>query len=403
MTLARRGFSAARDLPTIGWLLATVVVAVAHDWVPVPRWLAIHLFLLGAATHSIVVWSQHFADAMLRTAPRRRAVERIEARLVALNSGVVLVVAGVVTHHALVTLAGAFAVATVAIWHAVLLVRQLRSALPARFATTVWFYVVAASLLPFGLALGFALLRAGDGEMHERLHVAHVVVNVCGWIGLTVLGTLITLWPTILGARIVQASAVRAVKALPLLAAGVIIAASGAVAGQRLAVVFGLACYLVGLFQLARGVVGAARVRPPTSYAALSIAAGLAWWAGCLAAVALYTAQAPDWSSVAGFLDRVAPYLVAGFVVQVLLGALSFLIPVALGGGPKSARASHRELSRAGRTRVVAINASLAVGLLPVPPTVRWVAASIIVAAVVAFLALLGRAVIAWSRVRKAL
>jgi hypothetical protein len=33
-------------------------------------------------------------------------------------------------------------------------------------------------------------------EWHERVLVAHVAVNVLGWMGITVLGTLVTLWPT---------------------------------------------------------------------------------------------------------------------------------------------------------------------------------------------------------------
>jgi nitrite reductase (NO-forming) len=35
-------------------------------------WLALHLVLLGAATNAIVVWSEHFAAALLR-APRSRS------------------------------------------------------------------------------------------------------------------------------------------------------------------------------------------------------------------------------------------------------------------------------------------------------------------------------------------
>jgi nitrite reductase (NO-forming) len=62
-----RGFWPTRDLPVVGWLLAAVVVALAHPFVPAPRWLLIHLVLLGAATHSILVWSRYFADALLHT------------------------------------------------------------------------------------------------------------------------------------------------------------------------------------------------------------------------------------------------------------------------------------------------------------------------------------------------
>ena len=60
-----RGFSPWRDLPALLWLLCVPVVAFAHPLIPEPRWLLLHLLLLGAVTHSIVVWSQHFADTLL--------------------------------------------------------------------------------------------------------------------------------------------------------------------------------------------------------------------------------------------------------------------------------------------------------------------------------------------------
>src|SRR5690606_12592752 len=50
---ARRRFQPLRDLPAVFWLVAVVVVTLAHREVPAPRWLMFHLLLLGAATHSI--------------------------------------------------------------------------------------------------------------------------------------------------------------------------------------------------------------------------------------------------------------------------------------------------------------------------------------------------------------
>lgn len=64
-----RGFWPMPDLPVVGWLLATLLVALVHPFVPAPRWLLIHLVLLGAATHSILVWSRYSADALLHTPP----------------------------------------------------------------------------------------------------------------------------------------------------------------------------------------------------------------------------------------------------------------------------------------------------------------------------------------------
>src|SRR5690606_36009928 len=55
---APRGFWPMRDVPTIAWLALTVAAVLFHRQIPVPRWLMIHLLLLGAVTHAILVWSQ---------------------------------------------------------------------------------------------------------------------------------------------------------------------------------------------------------------------------------------------------------------------------------------------------------------------------------------------------------
>ena len=83
---ARRGFSPLRDLPALLWLTAVVVVALAHRELPAPRWLLIHLLLLGAVTHSILVWSQHFTDALLHNAPTATAYRTRAVRLFQISS-----------------------------------------------------------------------------------------------------------------------------------------------------------------------------------------------------------------------------------------------------------------------------------------------------------------------------
>ena len=77
-----------------GWS-RRVVVALVHPFVAAPGWLMIHLLLLGAVTHSIVVWSNHFAETLLHapTGPDER--RRQSWRLLLLNGGVLLVVVGV--------------------------------------------------------------------------------------------------------------------------------------------------------------------------------------------------------------------------------------------------------------------------------------------------------------------
>ena len=66
-----RGLWPLRDLPAVVWLLAALVMTVVHPFVPESRWLMVHLLLLGALTHAVVVWSEHEGDGPMRIAARR--------------------------------------------------------------------------------------------------------------------------------------------------------------------------------------------------------------------------------------------------------------------------------------------------------------------------------------------
>ena len=386
---SKRGFSPLRDLPALLWLLLLVGAVLAHPFVPAPRWLMIHLLLLGAVSHSILVWSQHFADALLHTSPRPGDARARSTRLLLLNGGVVLVVAGVLTDVWPVTAVGATGVALAAGWHGVALVRQMRRALPARFGTTVRYYVAAAALLPVGALLGVLMARGVGDPQHVQVMLAHAAVNVLGWMGLTVVGTLVTLWPTMLRTRIAEGSERAARRALPLLVGAVVMTAAGALVGQRLVAALGLAAYLVGLAIVARPFAAAARGRAPAHFPTWSVLAGVTWLAGCVGALAVAVATASSWHAVHDRVELFTPALAAGFGAQVLLGALSYLIPVALGGGPTPVRAANSVLDRGAPLRVVLVNAGLLVCLLPVPVLVRVLASVLVLLGLAAFLPLL--------------
>jgi len=397
-----RGFWPLRDLPVAVWLLATFVVALVHPFVPAPRWLMIHLLVLGAVTHSILVWSRHFTDALLHTAPQPgdRRVQSI--RLLLLNLGVAVVVVGVVAEVWPLTVAGASSVASAVVWHGAALVAQLRRALPSRFGVTVRYYVAAAALLPVGLLLGTLLARGLGDPTHEQLVIAHVTVNVLGWMGLTVVGTLLTLWPTMLRTRMPPGAEVEARRVLPLLVAAVLVAAGGAVAGALPVVAVGLVGYLGGLGFAARPFVLAFRSRPPASYATWSVFAALLWLAGLVATLAAGFATAPSWMVAGDRLHLVTPALAAGFGAQVLLGAMSYLVPVVLGGGPTPVRAANQVLARGGALRIALVNAGLLVCLLPVPALVRVLSSTLVLGGLGAFLPLMFLAMRASRRAKAA-
>ncbi|TFV66930.1 UNVERIFIED_ORG: copper oxidase [Bacillus sp. AZ43] len=384
-----RGFWPLRDLPVVFWLVATVVVALAHPALPAPRWLLIHLLLLGAVSHAILVWSRHFADALLRTPSRPGDRGSQSRRLLLLNGGTLLVMAGVTTAVWPLTVAGAVAVAGAVVWHGAALAGQLRRSLPGRFRSTVRYYLAAAALLPVGAVLGTLLARGLAGPWHDRAILAHAVVNVLGWMGLTVVGTLVTLWPTMLRTRIAEDAERSARRALPVLVAGLVVAAGGALTAPQWVVGLGLAGYVGGLAVVAGALVSTARNRPPSSYPAWSVAAGLLWLTGCLVVAAVSVGTADTWLEAGERFRWLTPFLAAGFGAQVLLGALSYLVPVVLRGGAVPVRAANEVLDRGGALRIAVVNAGLLVCVLPVPSVVRVLASMVVLGGLAAFVPLL--------------
>ncbi|TQJ50259.1 multicopper oxidase domain-containing protein [Phycicoccus sp. SLBN-51] len=371
----------------IAWLVGLLGVSLAHPFVPESRWLLVHLLLLGAVTNAVLVWSAHFADALLKNpSPSRRGQV---VRLVALNAGVLAVVAGIVTGTWTLTLAGAVGVGVAAAAHGVAIAQQGHRALPSRFGASVRYYVAASACLPVGAALGTLLARHPGELLHGRLVLAHVAVNVLGWLGLTVLGTLLTLWPTILRTRIAEGAERQSRQALPVLVVSLVLVVVAALTGARVVTGVALLGYLAAALWSLRPMLGAARAKPPQTYAAWSVLAAVAWLAVSLAWLTGLVLLAPDWSAAGEATHRVAVPLAAGFAGQVLLGALTYLLPVVRGGGPSVVRATTDVLERGAALRVVVANAGLVLLLLPAPSVVRVLVSALVLAAYASFLVLL--------------
>lgn len=389
-TTGARGFWPMRDLPVVLWLVATVASTMVHPFVPAPRWLMIHLLLLGAVGHAILVWSRYFADTLLRVEPTPRREQ--ERRLASYNVGVVVVVTGVLGDWWVLVLVGALAIAAAVLDHGASLWRQLRSAMSGRFAVTVRYYMAAAMLLPVGIGLGVWMARGLSDPLATQLRTAHVVINVLGWVGLTVLGTLLSLWPTMLRTRIVEGAERLTGRALPLLLGAIGLTVLGALFDRAALIPVGLGSYLAGVLLLAVPLARAARVKPPTAFPTWSMAAGFLWLIGCLIAMVVLTARAGDWGEMESALGVVTPYLAAGFVAQVLLGASSYLLPVVRGGGPVAVRAGNRAFDSAAPLRIVVTNGGLLMCVLPVPSAVRVVVSLVVLVALASFVPLVFRA-----------
>ncbi|MFL6078878.1 MAG: multicopper oxidase domain-containing protein [Ornithinibacter sp.] len=392
-----------RDRPGLVWLGLAALVALVHPFVPASGWLMVHLVLLGALTHSAMVWSTHFTQALLKT-PAEIDDRTQQNRRIALQlSGAAAVLVGVPFGWWPLTVVGATAVSVAVLWHGIQLWRRLRTALPGRFRITVRYYLAAAACLPVGATLGAWLARGLDDEQHGAVLVAHSMVMVLGWIGLTVTGTLVTLWPTMLRTRMDDRAERLARQALPVLVAGLAVLATGAALGSRPAALVGLAGYAAGLAWWGRALLAPARTAPPKAFATWSVTSALVWWVIAIAMVGWRLATSASWDALDESYDPVATVVVVGFAAQLLFGALSYLVPSVLGGGPSVVRAAQAWFDRGALWRVTVVNLGLLTYLLPVPSAVRVAVSALVLVALAAFLPLMLRAVKAAVAARREL
>ena len=380
------------------WLALAAVAVAAQGVLPAPRWSALHLFLLGAVTNAIVTWSEHFAVTLLRLADppaRWRA-----GRLVALNAGVVAVLTGASAGPVAVGVAGAAVVVAVVAAHVAVLAVRARGALAGRFSHVVAWYVWAGAALATGGVLGgIVLAGAVTGAAGERLIAAHAHVNLLGWVGLAVLGTLFTLWPTVLRTQVIDGVGRVARLSVRLAVPGLALTVGGLLAGARWAAAPGLLLYATAAALALVPFLRTARRRPPHGAAAFLLAAGTAWFVVAVAADLAVVATRPP-ERVGETIEAALPPVLAGFAGQTLIGALTFLLPVVLGGGPAALKRNAALLERFWRTRLAAINVGLAAAVLPLPGPVRAAGLCVVVAALAAFVPLAVAAVLRSRDVR---
>jgi len=365
------------------YLLAAAVVVVAHRVMPVPEWLALHLLVLGAATNAVFVWSRFFAQALLHARPGSERPARL--RLGVLNIGVAAVLAGVSGGLHALAVAGAGLVVSVVLAHVASLLAMARSSpLAGPLAVVAWYYAAAGAALAVGGTLG-GVLAAGavrSPRLDAALVLAHAQVNLLGWLGLAIIGTQFMLWPMVLRTRMSEDAPRIARRVLVLTAAGLAVTMAALLASPYLATArwmaaTGMAAYLAGAVLSLLPAARELRAKPPHTAAAWALLAGNGWLLAALAAdiVGLAAGLGPA-GQVLGRL--LVPVLGIGVVWQTLAGALTFLLPVTVGGGPAGNRRLAAILERAWRSRAVLGNAGVvALAALPGggwPRTVAWAA-----------------------------
>ena len=208
-------------------------------------------------------------------------------------------------------------------------------------------YAAALSVLVLALAAVPPLVA---GEASAALRLFHVHANTLGFVGLAALGTLPVLMPTILGRADTQAAPWLR-RRLPVALAGVLLLAIGAATMWPLAVVGGTFLVVVALGLLVHWIKSFGLKALLVDGASAPLTAALC---GYVLLLLFGAAHAAGFGGVGGTAG-IIPAFAAGFLLPLVTGALTQLLPVWRFAGPQTP-ARHemrRRLARAGRLRAL--------------------------------------------------
>ena len=337
------------------WATAAIVSVPLLSTLGVGWWLPVHLAMLGAASEAIVGGQLMFTATLgLSRGPAR---SRTLMQLGLLNVGAALVVGGRVWSSTAVLAAGALIFVAVICWVTWQVHTYWRRSINRRFSITGAFYRLAGLSVILGASIGGSLgIGAFDDPASYLAHRSlHMTLNVLGWAGLTIVGTAITLLPTVLHVRAPKLLTIRSVPWLML--GGLMVLSTGASADAALVATAGLALYVAGLVVFAIYVrqilVIPRRRKVPT--AALHLISALAWCVvTSLALIASFARSDPSLTR-----DVLVVGGAGGFVFQALIGAWSFLLPSTRAPIPQRRRRELTAMELLGRPQVVAYNSGL--------------------------------------------
>ena len=318
-------------------------------------WLPLHLTLAGAVSTAISGAMQNFMLSLTASPDPPDRVVRAQFGLV--TAGAALIAIGMPTTTPWLTgLGGATFVGAMGVlgW---MLRRAWRRALSVRHPVPLFAYAAAISFVLLGGTFG-ALMgsRAVSGAFYVQMKHAHMTANVLGWASLTVVGTLITLLPTVLRVRM---PARRERMVVGLLIGGVVLQLAGWLADSTPVLAAGgvvLAAGALGFLGFVASVLRTERTWAIPA-AAFHMLAAFAWFvAGSIGlAIALFDGAAGADRYREVFLTA----FVGGWLVQVLLGAWSYLLPMARPGHPTERRRWLWAFELAAPVQVALLNAGL--------------------------------------------
>jgi len=340
------------DTFTSIWMIIAVAMAlvtlVVKNRMPQPLWTMIHLVTLGVLSNGIFQWSWFFARSLARlSADDPRARRHNTIRILIFNACFLLLFVSMWLGGMGGTMIAATGIAAVAAWHGAEMLSVLRERLASRFVIVVRYYVCSASFFVLAALLASFVtvtmfspsIPEAMVAMRDRLTLAHALSGVAGWVGLTIGGTVITLGPTILRTRMSPDAVSWGVRVLLPWCLSLLLAIAGALLGVMPLVGAGIlavgTCAIVGIVCPYAKVL---RNKGPREYSAWSFLLGLLWISVGVCALGVASLFVSTPSQLRALTLMWLPIIgIAGFA-QLFQGALSYLMPVVIGGGPSIVR-----------------------------------------------------------------
>lgn len=371
-------------MATTFWIVMLIAAVAAQRVLPNPTWYLIHVAGLGIIGTSILVWTWHFADALTRSKQSQR---KQLARIVGLGAGTLALAAALATSGragVVIGALGSMLIISALLWHAVDLNRAMKGTFVSPGAVTLKYHLWGALLLVVGSVLGllmtidvtdFSLATTAWPAIHLRhdgVSLAHVFLTVFGFLGLTILGTLATFGATVARTRLAPGAIGAAMRTLPVLVGAIVVGGVASIAGwapvagvaAAVWVGAGAAGVLIPMFRTWRG--SMLGVGDGWTIGAATIwfeIAGLTWAWQLLSASSVSTAR--DGSQVSYAL------ILAAGALQLVLGSLTYLLPVVAGGGPARLRATIEQLEPTAGARFFLLNGAMVMAVLPMPDVVH--------------------------------
>lgn len=329
-------------------------------------WLPVHMLLLGSASQLIAGGQIKFSSTLAMAPPAARY--HLLGSLGLLNLGAALIAAGRLSGVVLLVGVGAAAFLSGTLWSGLVADAQWRKGLGTRFRETRTYYRLAGISILVGGSAGATLALGVLSDTESRLshRLVHMAFNLLGWAAMTIVGTAITLLPAVLRVR---ALSVRPAWAPWAGFAGLLTIASGLTLDLPLLAAAGAAGFGAGLVPFGRIASAVARAprRFPVPVSALHLLAAVLW----LFVVTALQVGALGFGLEAATRNLWLVGLAGGTVVQAILGAWAFLLPMEKPVGGELRRLHLVAFEKGARTQVAAYNIGLVLLLLglsaPVP------------------------------------